>query len=254
MLTSRRAGLPALCNDSTATPLQPPLQPARARPRFTAPCWAAAIGRRFLHLFVLKTAGIAAFMVLFFVGYFYLLRHPAYPVFEMPLTALDRLIPFQPSLLWAYASLWVYVGIPPGIQASFRALLAYGAWIAGLCGVGLACFYFWPTAVPPSGITIDLVAHPGFAVLQGVDAAGNACPSLHVATAVFSGLWLARLLRDVGAPAWLHAVNVVWGALIVYSTVAIRQHVVWDVAAGAALGAVFAAASLRWRPDRSLVR
>jgi hypothetical protein len=246
--------MPAPSTDSTAFPLQLPPLPARARPRIVWPAWAAAIGRRFLYLFALKTAGIAAFMALFFVGYFHTLRYPAYPVFEMPLTALDRLIPFQPSFLWAYASLWVYVGIPPGIQASFRSLLAYGAWITGLCGVGLASFYFWPTAVPPSGIPIDLAAHPGFAVLQGVDAAGNACPSLHVATAVFSGLWLARLLRDVGAPAWLHAVNGVWGVLIVYSTVAIRQHVVWDVAAGALLGAVFAVASLHWRPDRDRVR
>jgi hypothetical protein len=234
--------------------LQPPPLPARVRLRAPAPAWAAALRRRFVHLFWLKTIGIAVFLVLFFVGYFHLLRHPAYPVFEMPLTALDRLIPFQPSMLWIYASLWVYVGIPPGIQPSFRALSAYGAWITGLCAAGLATFYFWPTAVPPSGIAIDLVAYPGFAVLQGVDAAGNACPSLHVATAVFSGLWLARLLRDVGAPAWLHGVNLVWGGLIVHSTLAIRQHVVLDVVAGALLGMVFAAASLRWRPDHDRVR
>ena len=51
------------------------------------------------------------------------------PVVEMPLTALDRAIAFQPSWLAAYLTLWLYVGIPPGFFLQLRGLLLYWAWI-----------------------------------------------------------------------------------------------------------------------------
>jgi membrane-associated phospholipid phosphatase len=203
--------------------------------------WANELWRRFRRMFLLKLVGISAFMWAFFVAYFELLRHPAYPVAEMPLTALDRLIPFQPAAMGAYLSLWFYVGIAPGLMGSFRALVVHGLWAASLCGVGLACFYFWPTAVPTAG-------HPPLALLQGVDAAGNACPSMHVAAAMFSAVCLDALLRRVQVPAPLRWVNAGWLLAIAYSTLAVKQHVVVDVIAGALLGLAFAMAAQRWRP------
>lgn len=209
--------------------------------------WLGEIGRRIVRLFLLKLVGISAFMWAFFVAYFYLLRHPAYPVLEMPLTALDRLIPFEPVAMAPYLSLWFYVGIAPGLLWSFRALLVHGLWAAGLCIAGLACFYFWPTAVPAAALGVT--NHPALALLQGVDAAGNACPSLHVATAMFSAICLESLLRRLGVPTMLRVANAAWFIAIAYSTLAVKQHVLVDVLAGALLGAVFAAAALRWRPQ-----
>jgi membrane-associated phospholipid phosphatase len=192
----------------------------------------------------LKALGITAFMALFFVAYFHLLRHPARAVTVMPLTALDRAIPFQPAAYAAYVSLWFYVCLAPGLLRTRRELLAYALWAAGLCLAGLACFYFAPTAVPPRPADPG-AQYPALALLQGVDAAGNACPSLHVATALFSAIWIDRLLRGIAAPGALLWANCAWLTLIVYSTLAIRQHVAIDVVAGAALGAVFGWASLR---------
>ncbi|MFM2067466.1 MAG: hypothetical protein RLZZ584_2375 [Pseudomonadota bacterium] len=187
---------------------------------------------------MLKTLGISTYMWLFFAAYFHLLRHPASPTTVMPLTALDLAIPFQPGWLWAYLSLWFYTGIAPGLVMTLRELAHYGAWIAGLCLTGLACFYLWPTAVPQQ---IDgAVTATGFSLLQGVDAAGNACPSLHVATAMYSAYWIDRLLRTVAAPGVLRVVNVSWVGAITWSTLAIKQHVVWDVLAGTLLACVFA--------------
>ena len=214
-------------------------------PHPTLAPWTAEIGLRMRHLFLLKLFGTTAFVWAFFVGYFYLLRHPAQPVFPMPLTALDHLIPFQPSMLFAYLSLWLYVGVAPGLQRTFRELMVYGAWAAALCLTGLGVFYFWPTAVPPP--TIDASGYPGFRMLQGVDAAGNACPSMHVAIAMFTVVWIEHLLRNARAPLALRALNVAWFLAIAWSTLAIRQHVVLDVLAGTLLGLAFALPSLRWR-------
>lgn len=209
--------------------------------------WARRLARQWWHLQLLKTVGIAAFMALFFVAYFHLLRNPVRPPVTMPLTPVDAWIDFQPLALWPYVSLWVYVGLAPALLPSLRDLLHYGAWVGGLCLAGLACFYLWPTAVPSQmhRIDPDALQQGGLALLRGVDAAGNACPSLHVATALFSAVWTHHILRQAGAPAWTLAVNAAWLLLICWSTVAVRQHVVLDVLAGAVLGALFAAVSLR---------
>ena len=124
----------------------------------------------------------------------------------------------------------------------------YGVWAAALCGVGLACFYFWPTAVPAPALAPDLGGQPAFALLRGIDAAGNACPSLHVATAMFSAICLHDLLRRIDAPAGLRWANALWFVAIAYSTLAVKQHVAVDVLAGALLGVAFALPSLRRRP------
>ena len=208
--------------------------------------WFVELVRRARFLFVVKLVGTTAWTALFFVGYFHLLRHPVHPVTVMPLSALDRWIPFRAEALLPYVSLWLYIGIAPGLQRRFVDLAAYGAWAAALLACGLACFYLWPTAVPV--VVFDPHGFPGFDLLRGLDAAGNACPSMHVAVAFFTAIWVDELLRSIGAPAWLRASNVVWLAAIVYSTLALKQHVVLDVGAGAALGAAFAGLSLRWRP------
>lgn len=208
--------------------------------------WTEEIGWRMRHLFLLKLAGTSVAIWCFFVGYFHLLRHPAHAVTPMPLTALDALVPLQPAMLYPYLSLWLYVGIAPGLMPSFRALCAYGAWTTGLCLAGLGIFYAWPTEVPASWPEVSGV--PGFRLLQGVDATGNACPSMHVAFAIFTAIWLGQVLRQVRAPWLLRAGNWLWFLTIAWSTVAIRQHVVLDVLAGAGLGMAFALASLRWHP------
>jgi membrane-associated phospholipid phosphatase len=209
--------------------------------------WMASAWQRMRHFLWLKAIGITLFCWVFFIAYFHLLRHPQSAPLQMPLTALDHAIGLNPLALGPYLSLWFYVGLPVVLQANLRHAVVYGGWAGALCMAGLACFYFVPTAIPPLLQDLDVAAHPGFSMLQGVDAAGNACPSLHVATALFSAWWVDWLLRDLGAPAWPRAVNGVWFALICYSTLAVKQHVALDVLAGLVLGAAFAAASLRWR-------
>lgn len=222
---------------------------ARPRPAHRAPprhAWQRDLAHRFAYRFWAKTLGICAFMWVFFALYFWLLRNPQSAVTVMPLTALDTVVPYQPGWVWVYLSLWVYVGVPPGLMLRPVEVLRYGAWSALLCGAGLAAFACWPSAVPPREGLEDLADNAGMALLRGVDAAGNACPSLHVASAVFTALWSCRVFRHVGAPAWLHGLSFVWAAGIVYSTLAIRQHVVWDAVAGTALALAVGALSLRW--------
>lgn len=206
--------------------------------------WYCQLWPRFLRLWWLKCAGTTAIMTLFFIGYFHVLRHPAYALTTMPLTAIDHLIPFYAPAMVVYASLWFYVPLAPALLLGLRELLTYGFWMTGLCVCGLLIFYFWPTTLPPHAF--DRGDAWGFDILRGVDAAANACPSLHVACAAFSFYWFDRVFKDMNAGPLVRALNVLWFAAIAYSTLATKQHVVVDVMAGFALGSAFALGSL-WR-------
>lgn len=186
----------------------------------------------------LKGAGLTAGFTVFFAAYFAVLKNPAFPVATIPLTPADRWIGFHPWALGFYVSLWPYVTLLPALLTRRGDLLRYALAASGLSLAGLAVFFFWPTAIPPADI--DWTRHASLAFLKTVDASGNACPSLHVAFAVFTAWGLDRLARSRAA---LRAGNVLWAALIVYSTLATRQHVALDVIAGAFLGAAAAAAA-----------
>ncbi len=183
----------------------------------------------------LKFFGITAFITVFFFAYFLLQRFPVFAVTVMPLTAVDRWIPFQPAMLGLYLSLWFYVSLPPTLMRTRPELYAYGWLAGGVAVVGLAFFFLWPTSIPVT-TGIEWARYRGFTWLKSVDAAQNACPSLHVAFAVFSGVWLDRLLRKMRMPAGARVLNAAWCLGIVYSTLATRQHVAVDALAGAALG------------------
>ncbi len=199
--------------------------------------------RSFLTCFWFKSLGTTIFTTLFFVAYIHLLKNPSGPVTEVPLTWLDEFIGFQPVALIPYLSLWLYVSLPPSFLLSRVELVKYGVHIGLMCLTGLLIFWLWPSAVPPAHI--DWARYPGMAFLKGVDAAGNACPSLHVATALFSAIWLEHLLQRFAAPRWLRWLNAFWCLAIIWSTIATRQHVVLDAVAGSVLALFFAALSFR---------
>ena len=185
-----------------------------------------------------KCLGSNAFMVAFFSAYIYLLKHPRGPVTIMPLTVVDHWVGVHPLALPIYLSLWLYVCLPPALMLRRSEVTGYGVRIGLLCLTGLAIFYLWPNAVPPAHI--DWAQYPGMTMLKGVDAAGNACPSLHVATAVFACCWLHWLAPTTGFSRAFRRFNFIWCAAIAYSTLATKQHVSIDVFFGALLGGLSA--------------
>lgn len=201
---------------------------------------ARSLNRLFWRLWWLKAPGTALFIWFFFEAYFFLLRYPHAQVSTMPLTWVDTAIPMQGWAWVPYLSLWFYTGLPPALTPNFRQLLYYGVSVGSTCLLGLVCFYLWPTIVP----AFERPVGSGLALLEGIDTAGNACPSLHVAIAVFSAIWLHAQLRAVLAGrAWL-LTNWAWCVVIAYSTLATKQHVVLDMLGGVLLGTLGGLVSL----------
>jgi membrane-associated phospholipid phosphatase len=202
------------------------------------------LGRRMVAQLWLKSLGVPGFMTLFFLGYFLILNFSWFQVTIMPLTAIDRAIPYHNSAWPLYVSLWVYVQIPPSWIDNRRELIRYGWAAAAVSLIGFAFFIFWPTMVPAIG---GAEAGSSFAGIRRIDTTGNSCPSLHVAFAVFTALWIGRFLRRAGVGVWLRFSNLCWCLGIVYSTLGTKQHVLLDAIAGAVLG--FAGAAMLFRVE-----
>ena len=196
--------------------------------------WIGTLARRVPRLMWLKAGGTILVMWLFFRAYFYLLHHPLRPVTVIPAMAIDHAIAFSAPWVLAYFSLWLYVSLPGALQANGISLFWHSLGIVLTCLIGLLTYGGFPTRIerPPT----DWSRMPIGEMLQTVDHAGNAFPSMHVACAVFAGLWLHRELRHCAAPPWALLLNGFWCAAIVYSTLATKQHVVLDMAAGLLLG------------------
>lgn len=209
----------------------------------------ASLSTRFFSHVWLKALGTPAFMALFFIAYFALLRNPLSTPVEIPATALDRWIGFHPFALLPYASLWIYVSLPAALILRRAELFGHAAGAAALAAAGLLIFAVWPTVAPSPDI--DWSLHPGVRFLKNLDASGNACPSLHAAFAVFACLWLDRLLRALNAGRAARALNLLWAVSILYSTIATRQHVAIDAAAGVLLGGLVAFINLRLCPGET---
>jgi len=183
----------------------------------------------------------AILFIAFFIGYFLLLNFHVFPVREMPVTSLDRLIPFQPDALLLYLSLYLYIPLAPWLLDNKRDLNACCLALSGLGLVGLVIFLFWPTAIPRP----DSAA---YRPLIAIDKPGNACPSLHAAFAVFSAICIDRLARHLGDHDLARALSWLWCLGILYATLATKQHVAVDLVAGTVLGAAWAGLYLRFFP------
>ena len=169
-------------------------------------------------------------------------RWPVFPVTAYPATWLDRTVPFLPIAAWPYLSLWFYMAFA-GLMLVKRDDVWRCFWIMAAMGaIADLVFLIHPTLIP---IRPVLSVQP-YAFIVAHDGRGNACPSLHVAYTLFAAVmmhdWLPRFRR----PALLRTASWTWASVIVFSTLAIRQHVAMDVAGGAVLGV---AGAVAWRQD-----
>lgn len=208
--------------------------------------WHQQLKARWCLLWWLKISGITICISAFMVVYVLLQHYPQYPVTVVPMQSVDYWVGLHPWAVWFYVSLWLYIGLAPALSWLDAMMCRYIASVVLLALIGSAIFFFWPTQGPSPGI--DWTHWPMLDLLKSADNSHNACPSLHVAFSVLTAVWLHWILKQVAAPRWLHGINVVWCLLIVWSTMAIRQHVALDVETGAVLGLIIALGFIYARP------
>lgn len=186
------------------------------------------------------------------VPYFGLQHWTAGPPGTIPVTWLDRIVPFEPGWIWAYASLAVLVPIAPLMAPQRADLKAYGLGLAALCIPCFMIFLLYPVLGPRPVAPEAVGGLYGFIV--SVDRPSNSLPSLHAGLTTYSLLYLWRVLApalDGSGRRILTGLSLVWAGMILYSTLATKQHWLLDLPAGVLLGTLahaFAGAVTTPRP------
>jgi membrane-associated phospholipid phosphatase len=195
---------------------------------------------RLTRLWQLKLALMACVLVVFCAPYIYLAHHPIFPVHTLPLTALDRAAGFDVRWVWVYQSIYLLTGTIPLLAIHWHELRRFLVGFAWLVGSAFVFFVFWPVAVPR-----PVVESPGwlYAMLLSYDGPYSAFPSLHAGFLYYNLAFARRIIPGMSRPAF--AVLVVWALLILWATLATKQHYAIDLLGGIALA--IGADVLAWR-------
>jgi membrane-associated phospholipid phosphatase len=179
-----------------------------------------------------KTAVLLGLAVGICVPYYLLQRLQVFPLWAPPVTPLDAWIPFDPGSVYAYGSIALLVPLGPLLATRRDELVRYARGLALLCAVCFAAFLFVPVEGPrpaqPPGEGL-------YGLLVAWDTRQNSFPSLHAGLVVYSLLCLGRVLGGAlrgGRRALGLALGLLWGALILYATLATRQHWALDLPPG----------------------
>jgi len=169
------------------------------------------------------------------VPYYYLQHNHFFPATVMRPTVLDSAIPFAPEAVWLYLSIYLFMPIAPLLSADRRQLVKYGIGMATLALVASIVFVFWPTWCER-----PRMAKPnfGYQLLTAADNPYHAFPSLHAAFTVFSLLCALRLASELRFSVYWKALLMFWAGLILWGTLATKQHVLFDLAGGSLLAIV----------------
>lgn len=178
------------------------------------------------------------------VPYFTLQHVEWATVRELPATSIDRSIAFSSRWIYAYASLAILVPLAPLLAATRAQLIRYAKGLAILCAICFAVFLLLPVAGPrPQPTDATFLYH----AIVAVDRPTNSLPSLHAGLTVYSLLFLGRAFAG-GLTARNRsrfvAIAGIWGGLILYSTLATKQHWLIDLPTGALIA--WAAHRIAW--------
>ena len=190
----------------------------------------------------LKLVLLVVFNALFWTGYQTLARHAFFPLRAVPVTWLDRAVPFAPTpWAWVYLSQFLFTGPLPLLLTTREAIQRYSVSLAVMSSAGFTTFLFFPTPGPRPPEVGASVAMNWIATGDGTL---HAVPSLHAAFVVCMSALAWRMFGGAH-PRRVVVLAALWSGAILFSTLATKQHYALDLFAGAWLG--WMADWLAWR-------
>jgi hypothetical protein len=159
-------------------------------------------------------------------------RHP------LPMTAIDRAVPFQPQWVLPYASMYLLIILPPLIATTRQQLRRFVVGMAIMFVTAAVCFVCYPIVFPRPPLPDD--APWLYRAIVTLDQPINSLPSLHAGMTAYALFFAHYVLADIprARRALLLALGYAWGAIILYATMATRQHYFADLPPGVLLAAI----------------
>jgi hypothetical protein len=165
------------------------------------------------------------------VPYGFVSRIEIRPVIWLTPGAWESRVPVDTCFApWLYISLYPFLYVT-GLMVSELIFRRYVVALAVASIISAVIFLLIPSGVPRDGIDAESASWL-YGVLVSIDAPRNAFPSEHASLAVIAVLAIFAERRS----AVLKAGACVWLVMIYWATIATRQHVIFDLASGAALG------------------
>ncbi len=180
-------------------------------------------------LAVLLTAEILAL-------YFATLHSSVFSPLPMPVTAVDRAIPFAPIFVVPYFSFYLLLFTPLLVTNDAQEFRDVAFGFGLIVFTSCVAFFFWPTAISTS------YTHPLLRGLLAIDRPRNACPSLHASLSLYCALCVLRRIKT----AFPRYALWTWTLVVIASALLTKRHAAVDVAAGA--GLAWIVYSLIFRP------
>ncbi|MGJ8654955.1 MAG: phosphatase PAP2 family protein [Akkermansiaceae bacterium] len=164
-----------------------------------------------------------------------------FPVLWMPELGFDKAIPVYFDSIWVYYSFYVLLGLV-GLIVEKKLFLQYLYTVGWVTAVSHAFFLFMPNGVLRTDI--DFESAPAFYQhLASWDSPRNAFPSLHASLSIVAAI-AVQFSRNFAK--WMKPLVWLWVVAIFWSTIALRQHVVVDLVAGAIIAVI-----VWWRVSES---
>ncbi len=147
----------------------------------------------------------------------------------LPLTIVDRTLPFLPWTLLIYFSDYFFILlILLSLKKAEEFSRAFASMIIGIA-ISFRIFLAFPTVYPRPGLPFDPFWSDVFLYLHFLDQPTNCFPSLHVSMTLIAAASMPAWPTRIRLTAWI------WAIAICFSTLTTKQHYVWDVIGGVAV-------------------
>lgn len=166
--------------------------------------------------------------------YLTLQRFPVRPPTSLPLTFIDRSIPFSPHWIWVYEGLLLIINLPLWLCDRLELLRRHVASVVLSSVVCFAVYIVFPVAAPRPDSLPQTHSDSLYSAIIRIDTPLNSFPSLHAVFITLSVLLAWRGCRH-GVSTFARACFGGFCLLVLYSTVATRQHYAADLPAGVAV-------------------
>lgn len=172
---------------------------------------------------------------LFNLCYFLPQWKPIYPPKPIPMTAIDRIVPFQPWWIVPYLSMYPLLVLAPLFSTTIAQLRRYALGTALMFLIAGVCFFLWPVSYPRPRLMETAPAL--YRLITQLDQPINSLPSLHAALTAFALFYSARIFADLPRHQrrLLLTIGWLWAVLILYGTLATKQHYLADLPPGIVL-------------------
>lgn len=169
----------------------------------------------------LKLVLYALLTIVFCVPYFLIQRISGIHPHTLPLTPIDEAIGYLPGSVYAYQSVYLLIPLLPFLATRRTDLFCFARGFLLLSGVSCTIFLLFPVAGPrPEHAAGNWMTQLVFSYDKNL----NAFPSLHVSLAAYSVLF-----GSATQSRRLVAVCALWLAVIMFATLAMKQHYFLDL-------------------------